>query len=446
MAINFYISDETTTVNLVTGPLFFQEGGLELEGVHKGRVWETYKLLGVGTQESIRSAMLDLERLLEIARMAQRSLTRKTVVNITWASEGETNKSAMVYDGRLKIEGGPGWMDGLLKVGATKITLAIQRGVWEAALQEEIDVATDIDQLGGMYDVFTSDDISSLGHRIKRMSIYRVAGSGSAMTKMWCGVRPKNNGVSGFIALWECESGTNSTDATDVYDATASGTNKVRVSFATVTTLSKRFTITWDQIAGSNYNHLAGEYLILARIKPDASSTQGRVQLRAGVGLTAVESNVIGEVYVDGSVSTAWQIFELGRVAIPPLGNRSLYDYTEVFKEFTLAVYAERLSASGNIDFDCLVLMPCQHMAYVENIYLSATNSAVVLFTTKEGIQFAQGWTNLPSTGDPVDARYVFHDFYVPYGGGRLVFCFDGTLTNLIRFSMDAPALYDLMR
>jgi hypothetical protein len=246
--------------------------------------------------------------------------------------------------------------------------------------------------------------------------------------------------------VWEAEAGTNVTDATDTADGTARGSSKVRISFATNDTLAARFSLSWSQVASSNFDDLIGEYLVLARMKVDAVGTEVNVQLRDGWG-NADESGIVGGVYISGQ--TNWQMYELGHVIIPPTGNRDASASTsDVIKYYRLNLWAERISASGNLDVDCFVLIPSEHFFYVDKCSLGGTTGDLIIFTGPDGYQFI---VQVGSGSVWQNVRYSLNNWKYPLGGGLLVVCYDltsggSTLTGTVTMAASIYTRYETFK
>ena len=203
------------------------------------------------------------------------------------------------------------------------------------------------------------------------------------INRVWVGLKPKYNGTTNvtnsytdFQPFWQLKNGTLGTDAA-TRQATScwpgSKTNCVRVSFATTGVMTQRVAITPTQSTGASpiqHNQFVGKYLVLLRCSLDAA---GEVGLKLKVGFQGGENYVEKETkYFD---NTAWRYLELGEVYIPPYGRSGSYEYT--FNDIALTelqIDAERTTGNCNLDMNGLMLIPSQHMAYIDDINLDYTS------------------------------------------------------------------------
>lgn len=135
-----------------------------------------------------------------------------------------------------------------------------------------------------------------------------------------------------------------------------SGSNYARCSFSTATAMTTRLSLFWQGPgAAASVDH-RGTYRVLARIRRSVSGDSVAVRLRWG-GTSGVYTN---DTVTCPSGTTISHI-DLGLVSAPP-GQDPVTDglsgtELSVYGVF-LDVQAQRVSGSGNIDFDYLLLVP----------------------------------------------------------------------------------------
>jgi hypothetical protein len=189
--------------------------------------------------------------------------------------------------------------------------------------------------------------------------------------------------VASFKSVWEAESGTNGTDAADAVDATASGGNRVTISFATSTAMVERFRISVSQVLGSNHNHMIGNYLVLARMRASAAVIPAnRFLVRLYQGLLGGETELTGETAFAQNIwypdSTKWTLAEVGAFKIPPQGYR--FGESGWVSNSTLYFYVQRLAGSASLYVDCLILIPTDPILTIKSGGMSGSVNDVAIW------------------------------------------------------------------
>lgn len=355
MAVSFYLSDGTDTVNFITGSLELRAGGWNTESFDDEFIWETIELISDITDSTVRSEKKKLDALLHRARLYAKNSLSSDAVWLYWNADGETAKRSLVLDGSTEILSDEIYSP-LMGIDSIKVAVALKRmPFWENTSYTTVN-KTSLSVTGGIASI--ANDAGTLNQRIEAAFIVAKT---VAKNKFWIGIRPYYGAPGGgeFEPLWECEDGTNYIDASDVADGGASGGNKVQISFATAT-LAKRFSVTVDDVIGiGDHRDFVGKYLVLARCKVNAGSTQVRIQLRSGFFYLVDTETVVQDTIIDGQ--TGWNLVELGEVQFPPMGNRDGRADEQI--EFaSLTIWAERLSVAGTLDMDALILIPSEHL------------------------------------------------------------------------------------
>lgn len=196
--------------------------------------------------------------------------------------------------------------------------------------------------------------------RLARLTGTLDASSGR-LDALWMGWKTSRFGTpANFIPVWSLYLGTPiDADTSETADATTyAGVNKVTTSFSADATLILRDVIfLTPHVTVANIADQRGSYSVLLRAKMSDTSV-ARVRMVAGLySGGAFQSPVYRSRQVVSG--TAWSFFELGNCKIPP--SRLPPNYN--FGNFSIGIYAERISGAGALDMDCLVLIPIDDSA-----------------------------------------------------------------------------------
>lgn len=403
--------------------------------------WTTFDLVSTTTDEIFRQEMWKLDYLRDNALRWGSDATNSDPVHLFWNVDGETiGRRSIVHDISYEVNTEE-VLNANLGLDAAKVRLAVQHNpYWESTLLS--DIAGTVSDLGGTVVIPLTD--TSYPSRIKYLNLIGWSGDGlfSDRTKAWVGIRDYRNGVSGFIPVWEAEAGTVATDASGTADAAARGGTAIRISFATETDMVKRFSVKWSDIGTASFDHLTGRYLVLGRLKLSAGTVEVATELRHGwLGQAGLESS-LGVTYLSAVTNPEYVNYNfvpLGVAEIPPTGDRDAIASTggtaAPLRSYGLALYAERLSGAGTMNFDCFVLMPADHLFIASQTAISFTNGASTrVYTGNDDIPYAVKYSIADYYGN---IEYSFENWNLPPGGGVMVFvsqagtfhALDGTVT-----------------
>ncbi|HNB50412.1 MAG TPA: hypothetical protein PK530_00635 [Anaerolineales bacterium] len=416
MAIRLRLANlgQTSTLDLWSGTLQVRGGGWQTRR-NGARVIETFNLVGGGSDATLITAVNTFEDLLDLVEKFHTDPLRNESIWLEANATSETARRALLYDGELT----PAMLANLSPLlgrdGAYYTAALTRHAAWEKVTAETAST-TNVSALGGTWAL--GDEGGTLNGRIARLSVEGRSGGGGPLHRFWVGIRPLYEGTSTFASKWECESGTNATDATDTADANASGGTMVRVDFATVATLTKRFHMGVTTFVSTS-KHAVGRYLILARAKV----TAGTVALQMRSGFSGGENFAPHKMCFLSN--TTYELIELGEVQFPPMGYRSLLQNDEMLEQMQLQFWAERISGAGNLDVDCLVLMPSEHMFYVSGdrvqYYVDGNETQLLTFENDEHL--AVNMQGIFSGLVPyANLDYAPTRWEYPVGGGLLVF------------------------
>ncbi len=409
--------DASISIDLIGGTMELRSGGWSTHTALDGDgIWEVIEVVSRDTDANLRTAKRKFDAIIDQARLWAAKPYEDTAVYFTWKSEGENLKKAIIFDGESEInsDGPYSPLLGETIPGAFLRLSVLRHPAYEVA--NDTDSDTGLSTLGGTF----VPSISPAGSSPGRIASMVISDAGVPIhSKIWCGIRPTRLGTAGFISVWEAEDGTNFTDAADAADAGASGGNRVTISFATDTTLAKRFTLRWGQVAGGNYDDIIGRYLVLGRVKLSSAATEVAVQLRHGwAGSTSTET-IVGTTYlsaVDNSNLTDWNLVELGFVDIPPTGNRGGI-FSSTMDDYFLLLYAEQL-AGASLYFDCFVLIPAEHLVTADGGLVTSGGGTLTFYTGADDSQTAVGVT---AAGLNYNADFSFTNWEWPVEGGIMV-------------------------
>jgi len=429
MALTLYIErvDSSTQLEIRSGTFKFRDWQSRQAG---NRKTETLQLVAGGLDSAIVAAENTLADLLYEAKKFHEDPHRHLSVWMTSGTNAETpGRRTLLYRGELVpqlVKNISGQM--LSARGGAFYQLVLERHpAWESISFESAS-ASNVSSLGGK--VTLVDEGGNLDGRIRALNLTGRSGAGGPMDKLWVGLRPAYKGSANFVAKWECEAGTNFTDAADTADASDSGGSKVRVSFATTATMAKRLAMDLGTFVTTS-THALGRYLVLLR----GSVTSGvcSVQMRTGLqGSTNFAPHKA--VYVS---NTADHLIELGEISIPPFDYRSPVELdSTVLDNFQIQLWAERVSGAGSLDLDCIVLLPSEHFVFMSGAALqfSAFNRFISIFTFEDERKLPLEYLgNTPVS----NLEYAHNNWAFPQGGGILIFAADRAAAQVVTDAID---------
>lgn len=284
-----------------------------------------------------------------------------------WKSETEIRR-AIVYDLAYSLGDASSPFAPYLRDDSfiPTLTIVITRGAyWESSSLVTLGHAVGANTLGGTITFIASaQPYVSIGDVPARISKFLVTTNGAYnLQYFWFGWRTSRNGVlANFEPVWDLKDASAlSVDTTVVVDATARSGSKLTCDFSGGTTLSARAGINTSDVSGTPEDQ-RGSFICLLRAKMSDVSV-ARVRADSGFvygGIRNVTYLINPRVVVSG---TSWDIYNLGVVRIPAV-NRE-YVTMAVIQEAAIAIDAELVSGSGDLEMDCLVLVPYND-AYLE--------------------------------------------------------------------------------
>lgn len=355
----------------------------------------TLNIEGTSTN-NLAQNIQDIDRIIKRVSWYENEVVEKRGVWLRAQLTGESNaRQALIIEARRQsAQLLDEWADDHFSIDDV---IGLKRLVWED-LSSTILFNDRVYTLGSKLAGATS----ILGDIPARMSFFSLIGSnfgGGPLTRCWGGfisdrfVNPAN-----FIATWEAENGsvTNGAALTTADDATASpaggGTNKsVRVDFTSLPTLALRWRMTVLQANASNPADQRGRFLVLGRFKVTDGGTTVNVQLQNGFK----ENSNFKSFSRQKITGTSWNIYELGQAQIPQVGR--FIDAAQI-DNAVLRIFAERTVGTGDLCFDCLILIPIGEGSIYFNggavQYVEPTAQNVSVYGMADGRVLAVGTKN----------------------------------------------------
>lgn len=207
--------------------------------------------------------------------------------------------------------------------------------------------------------------------------------------------------------------GTDTTTPSNAVDASGSGNNFTRTTFATNTAMAVR--VQWSPFPTVASVDARGEYRVLLRCRQTVAGDA--IKVRLGWGGVAVDT-------ANAVQSASWFWIDLGRIAVPR-GADPVYDgFSGVeLPAFgtTLDVSAQRVSGSGGLDMDVLLLAPADDQ--FSTVFMPSATSGFSVF---DGI--ARQAYRLDASGAVAPTP---NDVYSIPGGGSVIHASPG-VTNRV--------------
>ena len=283
---------------------------------------------------------------------------------------GETNeRQAFLLRGKRSSQvrvSNPALLNSVL----LQYTLGLTRMAgWETDAPVALPVATApyaISAHGGMIPYDLGGDLNA---RVA-LATFGVGDDLSNFSEIWIGAKSEKYGgvnPANFVPFWGMDKhGYLDVDASVSSDTTncVSGV-KLAVSFATVTLMQMRVAIAVSAVT-AHAGDQRGRYIVLLRAMTDNASLVSNVRAGRGYmysGYPGVFS--YGDsLQIGPSANSSYQYYTLGEIDLPPV--TSLIDLDMNYA--ALAVQAEKISGSGNLLMDGLLLVPAENFVHVQAV------------------------------------------------------------------------------
>lgn len=355
-----------TTYDFLTGVLKIRDKSWTERPTRDGNIISTLVLIAVDTDANIiAAAETSIGELIEVHELANENDRYRESLWFEYSATAETAKRSLIHSITF-YQSPEGLAHPLLGKTRAVYKMAITHGVWEDRTETNGAFTAAKTTLGDTATLAAID--GSIPARMMNFQVQGVNGGGGPITRIWAGIRPTRYGVANMETLWELESGTNGTDATDDEIAGASpGTganNTVVVNFGTNTMINRVGMTVDDAITGGNFRHAIGRYLVLLRYSMSSGATNVIAEMRTGYPNNTTFAPH-GEHPLTGT--TDWRLEPMGEIQIPSFPFReNVGDVDAVARNFTIQIHAIR-TAGANLYLDALILIPSEHFVSVEN-------------------------------------------------------------------------------
>lgn len=314
------------------------------------------------------------------------------------------------------------------------VTLQLTRGPWERHTYSTVS-GSGVSTVAS----YTNTTVTVVGDMFARIGYARMLGDGSGsgpLHKYWMGFRTARFGtLANFQPYWSLRKSaafdTDTTGGTTNSDATAKDGYKTITTFATVPTLLRRATIKCTNVT-SNEDDQRGEYKVLLRAKVTSTAV---VRVRMADGLYS--SPALSARLRVKITSTDWQFYEVGNITIPTPGRFG--DFANMTNNYSIGIDAELVSGSGNLEMDCLCMIPtAEGFVYAEGG--AVVNPQDVLYARQlpEGGAASLSFVSLVPVGigTPVVSKGV------PTGALYIVFCAQRSASSVLADTCDISVRY----
>lgn len=362
--------------------------------------WVTEKipLVATGTTTTIKTEVRDLNRLLRRAALYVDDESKREYVTLRMTTDTGVLQQSLIRKGSLEKGFAPGVSFDVVGRG-NPYTLTIERLCpWEETTPvDPITPGTDVGSYGGVY-AFSSID-GDTPARIERVMM-SVGGGSYDFTDLWIGIKSAaiddEGDIADFDPVIEVGSATTivaSTDTTSVGDSTRSKAFYARTSFATVpgNNIRVKTVINYGVEPPGIWQ---GRYLLLMAARTSSTLVAG-LQVRYGYTAMANADYVpLDQIEISGDY---WDIYPMGYLQIPPFFPSFDDDNSWPSINLKFGVWAEKISGSGNLEFDDIILLPVEHSAIVND----SDGSPLHVITRKDGRIWSYGglWQSPYSPG-----------------------------------------------
>lgn len=435
LKVEGYVSGSTDLVTVdFQSDLILDERGWET-GTAVSEVWERLDVYSNNSDSDLRAIDEKLTKLGGEARLYISKTYRPNPVWFYFQSEGEGVRRAVVKDIQSVYRNYGPATSPLQGFSQAYVSVAIQRlpGYEPSTTTTDYQAgSSDFNIFGGQW--LVGNDAGSSGQRIAQ---FVVSNSDTVSYRnVWVGIRGINEGTSDFVSLWEAEDGTNvTTDAVDVGPAAgASGAAAVEIDFSATEAMAERNKILLTNvIVGTNSAHFIGEYMILGSFHLGSTDTECLVRLEQNWNSNSGYGSLVGGTLLNVTDypyiadTDIYKFVELGSVQIPPEGYRNSWIATDRLNNMTFSLYAQRVTGTGSLFYDCLVLIPTDHFFSAKfpvgsiSTGIAGQSGLLHAYTSPEGKQ----WARIKSSaGLVLDSpyEYAFENWEYPVGGGLLVY------------------------
>lgn len=388
--------DATTTFNLLSDLKVIQ--GSQRFNSRSGRVIETVRLAKFASFNSdVQSAVRDLEDMLVDMVQWHEDVLLAESVWVRRAIDTETAKRALLHS--FEFQQIDSEVIGALLEWepAAVYELAITRDRYETVASSSASSLTNADFIGGMWDISGTISGGATAARIGAMRFRTQQDIG----RFWAGIRRVRNGFANFQPILEAENGSSvdagTTSSADASASPGSGTSKFTTNFSTGEGAGMAHRLNLKPLVefptAADAEDLVGRYHVIGRFHTGTSTGEFTVKMVVGFA-SSVYGSTANQIHYEpqhlAPGHTNWFLAPLGTIDIPSGGLRQIVidnlTIADVVHDMEIRLWAERISASGQLDWDCLILIPADHSILVQGIeYSASADDDVYVFTTEDG-------------------------------------------------------------
>lgn len=365
-------------------------------------------MIGTGSLSDLLRDENDLHSMLEKARTYGIDSLQELGIWLEWYTSGESAKRSLIQSGTFQTKQPAGFRGSFLNGGLFGNLALTRSPFWENITAETVATSSDITVNGETWDLSAESAYSgNFPGRIAK--VYFEPTSTQTFRTIWAGIRDYRKGIADFDPVFAFTSGTGMVDTSWTTDANAIGGYALECDFSTTTTEDYRaFQSLGTLFSGDDHTHWIGSYTVLGRMRCDSATT---AWVRCGEGYN-LPIRFGPRVLV--TASTYYRLYELGVVSFPP-GGPYRYDTDDHvdLSDWLLGLYAERLSGSGSLWMDQLILIPRDHFIKVDS-GSQINSSQGYVYTAPEGRQ----WAGLVQATEPTNSEFTPHEWNFPISPG----------------------------
>lgn len=376
---------------------------------------------------TLRQNVAEIDRVLLHATNAVGDQLRDDFIWLHWQTDGEAEKRAVVYSGRVTIPGEQASSPHLLAC-TLHIIIELDVGVWEDLCNDPPINITAIDRIGGHIHLPPGGTANG---RISQLIVYDPASDG--FNHCVVGIKPpRRYGSADFVAWWPAQVGT-----TLSVPPTMPG---VFIGYGGNAMAKGTFVIGWNHQLGAelgvftlalanvaptaNYLHFIGRYRVLMRYRVNGATgaTPHTLRFRLQAGYTNGEMIDVGEPVLVTVADSVYHIVDLGYMEIPTTAH---VQHGPMIAQFQIMLFSTLLGGNtlSFADVDGFVMMPADHIVMDDGTFVNDDGGLYIQTTPNNTIiGYAENVT-ISSVSWFRTARPVASAWGAPYDGGVMVVC-----------------------
>jgi hypothetical protein len=433
----------TTLIDLSNGNPQLISGSFSQNMTELGEsVQETFQTVTRGTTRSIcRSAIANLERVLETATYFHKYASEHESIWIKAATENETKRRSLIISWSRK-DLTEKLSDPLMDKAVIIVSQwTIERhAYWEALPADAYTkILTNLyhSGLNSYPEVANANDSGTAPARIASLTapyteFYEIVPPG--FKRIWIGYHPKQDPTHWISRLYIGKENywtggffgyRNIADSLCPIEGL-----RVTCNFAAQPAWKSRWSIRIPHNDALTPNALdedkfVGEYLVLMRARVSDSTTVARVAL--GIeqvlnlewwGTPKIPGDLFEEIYIDDVAATGdYHYYEMGVMQFPPEGYRQLRRNNDGGLHVNrITCVAERLAGTGELFCESLIFIPYTHFISLNNSFLNDGNLNILQHENDEiqAYLYSENTAGGATLGDLQRAEVTSNDWHIP--------------------------------